>query len=243
MADMQIDTTLCIGALFFFVGLPMFYAWMELRARAKYPIRVRIAYTTGMQSFNQRPIVISDRIGYVEVKNEKDAGTGAKEWRLRKLKKPVLNFNLDYVSDEKIWFGLKKAQVAYVMAVMGEKGEEFRPMRFDPANRDYKPVFDGDRGMLFYKITQQIEARNKYENFWKQNLLPLIMNGLLVVIILLQLLTIMQLKDMVGAAGSAIQSGLECSQNIKDAVNSTLNKAPATGTLGGVPFAFGTPGG
>lgn len=220
------------------IGLPLIVIVAEMYGRSKYPIRAYISYRIGGQSVSSKTVAVEDRIGYVDVIGAKNQATGVKEWRLRNTQKPVLNFNYDYVFEQKIMYGFKKVQACHVNAVMGEKGEEFRPVKYDASLGAYKPVFDGERGMLFYKITQSIEARNKFENWWKTNLFNLALGGIALLIAALLFMCFLELKTVSQNLASAASAATQCSDNYRAVLNgsSTQKTTVQPGNVAGIPF-------
>jgi hypothetical protein len=220
---------------------PMIVFMLEMNGRKKYPIRVYVSYRIGEQGNNAKTLTYEDRLGYLPIRDNKDRRTGASEWRLRGLGKPVQNFNYDYVQEQSIWFGFKKAQICHVQAIMGLQGEEFRPIKFDARqlNEDgsrYVPVFDGDRGLLYHKITQAIENRNKLDSWWKQNLIPIIISALGVVISIMLFLCFLQLIEVSKGLQAAAGASAQCSENYKAVANTTATKPIAANNVAGIPF-------
>ncbi len=219
---------------------PLFVLLIEMRERAKYPIRAFVSYQTGSDSVHAKTYGVEDRLGYVDIRTKKDEATGAKEWRLRNLKRPVQNFNYNYVYEQAIFFGLRRAPVAHVIAVNGLNGEEFRPIKYDASLGSYKPVFDGDRGLLYYKITKAIEDRNKIENWWRQNLIPLLGSALELVIAIMLFLCFMQLTEVSKALHAAASASAQCHESNLALMNKTTSETTIKpGNVAGIPFGVG----
>ncbi len=220
-----------------FVLAPLICFMQEMNVRRKYPIRCTVSYTIGESSMNRQVIMKEDRIGYVDVIDQKNEKAG-KEWRLADINKSVLNFEQKYIYQREIWFGFKTAKWADVFAVATEKGEEFRPMQHDAVLGKNTPIFDGDKGTLFHKIRQDIIARNKIESWWRTNLPALVLSGLAVVACVLLLMITLNLKEVSGVLSAALERNEACSASIQYMNNQTLGNstAPKAGNVGGIPF-------
>ena len=235
----------CAIFIFSFI-LPMFLFYIEFSNRRKFPIRCTVSYQVGGEMGHKNTYSTDDRIGYVEIKDEKGAKTGAKEWRLMDINKPVQNFDYSFVGDKAIWFGFKIARHCHIVAVMGEKGEEFYPQRYDSSMRDYKAVFDGDRGLRLFKIFQDIQNRNKYTNWLQQNLMALASMGLSLLIAIMLFLCFLQLSDVSKVLSTALAQNNACLTANAYFQNATgFNKTASQPTaakgnnIAGIPFAFG----
>lgn len=182
-----------------------------------------------------------DRIGYVSIRDKKDAPTGAKEWRLLDINKPVQGFDLKYVYTKKIWFGFKSVQHAHICAVMGEKGEEFRPIPYSASIGEYKPVFDGDRGLLYHKLAVSIEEHNKFVSWWKQNLMTLALGAIGLLCCIMLFLSFLTLKDIADKLGAVAGNFGTCSQQTAQLLAQQQNKTsttPKAGSVAGIPFGI-----
>jgi hypothetical protein len=223
----------------------MILFYIEMSNRSKFPIRATVSYQVGGEMGHKNTYSTDDRIGYVEIKDEKGGKTGAKEWRLMDINKPVQNFNYDFVGDQAIWFGMRVARHCHVIAVMGEKGEEFYPQKYDSSMRDYKAVFDGDRGLRLFKIFQDIQNRNKFNNWLQQNLMALASMGLSLLIAIMLFLCFLQLSDVSKVLSSALASNNACLVANQYFLNATNYKNASTAApakqnnIAGIPFAFG----
>ena len=166
------------------------WGYMDLRNRRNYPIRAEVASYQGKSSADKRTVILNDRLGFI------DDGKGNKEWRLLKLKKTVQEFSYDYVYEKRIFMGLRIGKFAWINAVMGTDGEEFRPIKFDLEKGAYKPVFDGERGILAWRLTTDILERNTYRNWWKDNIMQLAGLGANILVIIMLFLCFLQLVDV-----------------------------------------------
>jgi hypothetical protein len=120
---------------------------------------------------------------------------------------------------------------------MGPKGEEFYPIRYNASTKDFTPVFDGDRGLMLWKIGQDIENRNKYENWIKQNILQLVQSGLMLMIIVMLFLVFMKIGDIATVLGNSLDRNNACVAAIDEKLNTTSTPLGiTTGNIGGVPF-------
>ena len=171
------------------------------------------------------------------MKSAKDEKTGAKEWRLRNINKPVLDFKPDYIYDVDIWMGLKRAQFANIQATTTPKGEEFYGMAYDASNKGFKPAFSEDRRLLFWKIDQDIETRNTFQNWWKQHLMELIKIGMEALIIIVLFLIFLQLTEISKNNAACAGANERAAQLLTDQMNKTDSSKPIqAGNIGGVPF-------
>lgn len=233
----------CTVFIFSFM-LPLFLFYLEISNRRKFPIRCTVSYQVGGEMGHKNTYSTDDRIGYVDIKDDKGSKTGAKEWRLMDINKPVQNFNYDFVGDKAIWFGFRVSRHCHIIAVMGEKGEEFYPQRYDSSMRDYKAVFDGDRGLRLFKIFQDIQNRNKYTNWLQQNLMALASMGLSLLIAIMLFLCFLQLTDVSKTLASALSANNECVaanayfKNVTNFQKPNVTAKP-TNNIAGIPFAFG----
>ena len=240
MAD---DIILCIGGLLFFTVVPMIFIFTEMRSRSKYPIRADVTYELGGRGINKKTDTYEDRIGYVDMKNEKGENSGAKCWRLQKTGKIVPNFDYSYVGEKRVFNGMKKAPHCHIYAVMGEKGEEFKPVKFISGASEYRPVYEGDRGMILAQIWKDIQSRNKIENWFKANIMQLAISGLMLITIIVLFLIVLQLSDIAKVLGSATSSASTCVEAVNLAKNASAASVynPANNTLAGIPFGIPLP--
>lgn len=240
------DIWLALGVFAFGFILPTILLFMELNNRRNYPIRVTVSYELGGERGQKNTFSTDDRIGYRETRDANGKSTGAKEWRLMDIGRSVQNFSYDYVGDKTIWAGLKVCRHAHIVAVMGEKGEEFFPQKYDTSTKSYKTVFEGDRGTRLLKIFSDIQARNHYTDWIKQNLIQLAITGIALMITVMLFLCFMQLSDVSKTLRDAMGSNNACIaankyfQNATNFNTSQTTVKPAAGnTIAGVPFAFG----
>jgi len=236
-----------MGAMFLFsFFVPAILFFLEIGRRRMFPIRCTVSYELGGERGQKNTFSTEDRIGYVDIKGQDGKSTGAKEWRLCDMNKPVQNFSYAFVGDKAIWFGFRVDRHAHVVAVMGEKGEEFYPQAYDASVKGYKPVFDGDRGLRLFKIFQDIQNRNKYADWLKDNIMQLAKMGLDLAIVIMLFLCFMQLTDTSKMLGNALQANNAClaaNQYFQNAAgfdqnNATVQPKPEN-KIAGIPFSFG----
>jgi hypothetical protein len=246
LSGMLNDIWLLLGVGCFAFIMPMFLIMMEMNNRRNYPIRVTVSYELGGERGQKNTFSTEDRIGYRETKDANGKNTGAKEWRLMDIGRCVQNFSYDYVGDKTMWFGLKIGRHANIIAIMGEKGEEFFPQKYDASSKTYKPVFDGDRGTRLLKIFSDIQARNHYTDWIKQNLIQLAITGIALAITVMLFLCFMQLSDVSKTLRDTMGANNAClaaSAYFQNATNfnasQTTVNPPKSNTIAGVPFAFG----
>ena len=218
--------------------VPFIMIMLEADMRRTYPIRVHVAYQIGGEDVNRKTIMVEDRLGHIEVPDAEGKGSGVMEWKLHDIKRPVQRFRLDYIGEKKVFWGLMSSKFANVIAVAGEKGEEFYPMRLDATTQNYVPVWDADKGLMLHTIHQRIETRNKKTSWFKDNMAAIVLGGLVTIIAVLLLLIVFQLKDVSGSLGASIERSSAC---IETAQGIAPNEAPPTAKtpIAGVPFAFG----
>lgn len=212
----------------------------EMRKRSQYPIRAEVIIQTGINSITSRNKIINDRIGYFDIENGEGEKTGAKEWRLMNCKGTVNNFDQSFIYEKKIWFGIKKADFCQVIAKAGEKGEEFTAIAFNKENNNLAPQLDQDNALGWYRIYSKIQARNKQENWLKQNIVQLALFGMGIVICILLFLISQNLSDGNKILAGAIDRTNACAEiTLKYLNNTNMTKNTTVNTIGGVPFAFG----
>jgi hypothetical protein len=216
---------------------PMFCLLFEMNGRRRFDIRCDVSYRLGEHATSQKTITVEDRLGFIDILDEKGRKTGAKEWKLQRLGKPVSKFDPRYIEQRSVWWGYWTTKHAHVVAVQGINGEEFEPMGFNPSIGEYKPALSGDRGLLWYKLSKDIENRNKFENTWKEYLPYIIIGGLVVIVAVFQFLTWLKMGDFINSLDATAQNFATCSYNYKavlNASNGTIAKPPYT--IGGIPI-------
>lgn len=240
-ALVHVDVLVLFALSFTMFLVPVLIGFLEILERRAYPIRAEVSYTQGENTQGERGKLreISDRIGYIEIKGSHGENTGSKEWRLAGLNKMVQNFDYSYVYDKEIWFGRRIAPSAKVVGVMGDKGEEFYAVKYNPTTKDYKPVYDSNRGYLLWKIHEWITKRNAFDDWLRQNLFPLLQTFGNVLIILFLLLLFLKIGDIATAFSSAADKMSVCYEGMHaaNATNSTVIKA---GNVAGLPFGVET---
>lgn len=196
---------------------------LDMNKRSKYDIRCDVSYRIGESAISEKTMTVEDRIGYVNIYDEQGKKTGAKEWRLMNIGKPVQKFDIKYIEQRKVWWGYWTTRHAHIVAVQGLRGEEFEPMGYNPSTGDYKPALSDDKGLLWYKLSKDIENRNKFENVWKEYLPYIIIGGLVVMVAVFQFLTWLKMGDFVNALSTTAYNLAQCSDNYKAALNLTLS--------------------
>jgi hypothetical protein len=237
------ETMMCLGAIFLGLLIFMFGIWREISTRKKYPIRVDLKYDTGLNAAEKKTIIVQDRLGYIKMKDKDGKESAVREWQLMKRKKPVMGFDYSFVCEKYIWSGFKKVPYAIIHGVMGENGEEFKPVKFILEEMAYKPVFDGDRGMLFWKLTQDVISHNTFKNWLQQHILELARIGAELLIFIVLLVIALQLNEVAKNFNAAANTfaGIEQTQHI------AANATPGGGSssivpnyIGGIPIGAKT---
>lgn len=237
------------------VLLIMFIISAVMKAR-KYPYKAYITYETGSQ-LNNRPIPRSywDKIGYVDLKDAEGKKTGAKVWQLASNKKQVLEFDVSYLGEVQeplhplIPLLKKKIPIAYVYAVMGKDGEEFRPIRMEISKDkfNYVPVFEGNRAAGLLKIYDDLIKRNTYQNWLQKNLFEIIKLGMEFLIVIMLLITVIKIGDIATAMMQSNNLMAQALNNLaiiqsQNNTNTTGGITHIVGNVSGIPFA-GLPSG
>jgi hypothetical protein len=218
---------------------PMISLMVDMNRRSKFDVRCDVSYRIGELATSEKTMTVEDRIGYVDVLDEKGKKTGAKEWKLMNLGKPVQGFEPKYIEQRRVWWGYWTTKHAHVVAVQGEKGEEFHPLKYDPSIGDYTPAFSGDKGLLYYKLAKSIEAHNKLENLWKEYLPYIIIGGEILLMIIMVFLCFLTLKDITDKLGAVAANFGTCSQQTAQLMGVEMNKTAGgakPGNIMGIPF-------
>ena len=228
---------LTLGILAVFIFLPLILIGLKLYNEKKYNIIARVHSKIGQK--DGKTIITNDRIGYVNIVDDKDRKTGAKRWKLMKNKGQVMDFSYARVYEVKGLFG--KQLVTDIYAPNGEKGDEFYQLPCDavlPA--DYKPIITTQKSQLFYTTMMDIMNRNKIENWWKQNLIPLVLSGLALLCCIMLFLCFLTLKDVADTFKAASVTNSQCTAGIQQVLNITQNKTEQKPAQPGIlPFGIG----
>ena len=241
LAIMKADLLVLAALTFLMLLLPAIIGMAEMLERRKYPLRAEVSYTQGENTQGEKGKMreIADRLGYVDIIGEKGQKTGSKEWRLLSLGKMVQGFDFSYVYDKEIWFGRRVVPFAKVVGVMGDKGEEYFPVKYQPSTKEYKPVYDSNRGYLLWKIHEWIRKRNDFEDWLKQNIFPLLQTFGNVLIILFLFFLFLKVGDVATAFSAAADKMSGCYEAIHP-TNQTNGTTVKPGNLGGLPFGVET---
>jgi hypothetical protein len=226
-----------LGVILFlavFIFPPIIFTWTEFSKRRKYPIRVDLVWQQGHDASNAKWVSKSDRVGFVQQKNAEGKDKGLFEWRLHKANRPVMGFDYRYVYEKTIWFGLKKVQFATVYGLMGENGEEFRPMAFNSAKGESRPIFEGERAILFQRMTEDFMARSAISNWLKDNLLRLAEIGGLIFIVIMLFWNGLQLGENAKVLAAGIQANQPAGEKAQEQPQQQTQKATE-----GLPFLWG----
>jgi hypothetical protein len=242
MLVMKADLVVVMASGFAMVFLPMLTLMLDMNGRSKYDVRCDVSYRIGEGATSEKTITIEDRIGYVDIIDEKGKKTGAKEWKLMALNKPIQGFEPKFIEQRKVWWGYWTTKHAHIVAVQGERGEEFHPMGYNPSTGSYTPAFSGDKGLLYYKLAKSIEAHNKLENLWKEYLPYIIIGGMVLLCTIMLFLSFLTLKDIADKLGAVAANFGTCSQQTAQILGVQLNATNSTvkpGNIMGIPFGIG----
>jgi hypothetical protein len=243
--DMDFGVALDQIMIFALMLAPFIIIFLEMGERKKYPIRVWVLTEIGGSVGGKSNVGYYDRIGYMKVKDSKGKEIGGSEWRLRSNKKTVNNFSMQNVMEVRMpdvaeWFFFmqKKKQLAFVQAVNGEKGEEFYGVEFNLGLGNFKPIFDSNRAINFFKTYNQMKERNKADDWMKENMWHLLNTGGQLLIVIFLFLCFMQLVEVsknLGGATLGIQ-GIDDKLDELSGNGNTTHSAPVNFNPLNLPF-------